>query len=109
MRSRHVHRNERSRSPEYAEGRLRFQVGQQCRLHGRRAARARLARGGTRDPTQHIVTGDWSAWETAMLAETGTRIELPAEIGGEKPVEYDAVPDHKEHKKTLGIPTKKPQ
>jgi hypothetical protein len=59
--------------------------------------------------TQHVVTGDWSAWEKAMLAETGTRIELPAEIGGEKPVESDAVPDHKDHKKPLGIPAKKAQ
>lgn len=59
--------------------------------------------------TQHVVTGDWSAWEKAMLAETGTRIELPAETGSEKPVETDAVPDHKEHKKTLGIPAKNPQ
>ena len=59
--------------------------------------------------TQHVVTGDWSAWEKAMLAETGTRIELPAETGSEKPVESDAVPDHKEHKKTLGIPAKNPQ
>ena len=59
--------------------------------------------------TQHVVTGDWSAWEKAMLAETGTRIELPAEIGGEKPAESNAVPDHKEHKKTLGIPAKNPQ
>lgn len=59
--------------------------------------------------TQHIVTGDWSAWEKAMFAETGTRIELPAEIGGEKAVENDALPDHKEHKKTLGIPAKKSQ
>lgn len=59
--------------------------------------------------TQHVVSGDWLAWEKAMLAETGTHIELPAEIGGEKPVESDAIPDHKEHKKTLGIPAKKPQ
>jgi len=58
--------------------------------------------------TQHVVTGDWPAWEKAMLAETGTRIELPAEIGGEKPAESNAVPDHKEHKKTLGIPAKNP-
>lgn len=43
--------------------------------------------------TQHVVTGDWSAWEKTMLAETGMRIELPAEIGGENPVESDAVPD----------------
>ena len=59
--------------------------------------------------TQHVVTGDWPAWEKAMLAETGTRIELPAEIGGEKPVESDAVPANKEHTKTLGIPAKKLQ
>ena len=59
--------------------------------------------------TQHVVTGDWPAWEKAMLAETGTCIKLPAEIGGEKPVESDAVPAHKEHTKTLGVPAKKPQ
>lgn len=59
--------------------------------------------------TQHVVTGDWSAWETTMLAETGTRIELPAEIGDEKSVEGNAEPDHKEHKKNLGIPAQKPQ
>jgi hypothetical protein len=49
--------------------------------------------------TQHVVTGDWLAWEKATLAETGTRIELP---GG------DTVPEGKEHKKTLQIPAKKP-
>lgn len=59
--------------------------------------------------TQHVVTGDWSAWENTMLAETGTRIELPAEIGDEKPAEGNAEPDHKEHKKILGIPAKKTQ
>ncbi|MYM75461.1 hypothetical protein GTP56_25150 [Duganella sp. FT134W] len=59
--------------------------------------------------TQHVITGDWSAWETTMLAETGTRIALPAEIGDEKTVEGNAEPDHKEHKKNLGIPAKKPQ
>jgi hypothetical protein len=59
--------------------------------------------------TQHVVIGDWSLWEQTMLSETGTRIELPAEIGNEKPVEYDAVPDHKEHKKTPEVPAKKPQ
>ena len=59
--------------------------------------------------TQHVVTGDWAAWEKTMLAETGTRIELPADIGSEKQVESDAVPDHKEHKKTLEIPAKKSQ
>jgi len=59
--------------------------------------------------TQHVVTGNWSSWERTMLAETGTRIELPAEIGDEKPVGSDAVPDQKEHKKTLEILTKKPE
>jgi hypothetical protein len=44
-----------------------------------------------------------------MIAETGTLIELPAEIGGENAVEPDPEPDHKEHKKTLGLPGKKPQ
>ena len=59
--------------------------------------------------TQHVVTGDWLAWEKATLAETGTRIELPAEIGGEKPGGGDTVPEGKEHKRTLQIPDKKPQ
>lgn len=59
--------------------------------------------------TQHVVIGDWPLWEKTMLSETGTRIELPAEIGDEKLVESDAVPDHKEHKKTLQIPAKRPQ
>jgi hypothetical protein len=59
--------------------------------------------------TQHVVTGDWLAWEKATLAETGTRIELPAEFGGEKPSSGDTVSEEKEHKKTLQIPAKKPQ
>ena len=59
--------------------------------------------------TQHVVTGDWLAWEKATLAETGTRIELPADVGGEKPVGSDTVQEGKEHKKTLEIPAKKPQ
>lgn len=59
--------------------------------------------------TQHVVIGDWPLWEKTMLSETGTRIELPAEISDEKLVESDVVPDHKEHKKTLEIPVKKTQ
>jgi hypothetical protein len=59
--------------------------------------------------TQHVVTGDWPLWEKTMLAEMGTRIDLPPEIGGEKPVGSDAVPDHKEHSKALDIRVKKPQ
>lgn len=59
--------------------------------------------------TQHVVTGDWSLWEKTMLAETGTRIELPTEIGGEIPAGSVAAPDHKEQRKTLEIPVKKAQ
>jgi hypothetical protein len=59
--------------------------------------------------TQHVVIGDWSAWETTMLAEIGTRIELQSETGDEKSIEGNAEPDHKEHKKNLGIPAQKPQ
>lgn len=59
--------------------------------------------------TQHVVTGDWPLWEKTMLAETGTRIELPSEIGGEIPAGTVAAPDHKDHRKTLEIPAKKAQ
>ena len=57
--------------------------------------------------TQHVVTGDWPLWEKTMLAETGTRIELPTQIGGEILAGSVAVPDDKEHRKTLEIPIKK--
>jgi len=59
--------------------------------------------------TQHIVTGDWPLWEKTMLADTGTRIELPAEPGDEKLVGSDTVLRDKEHRKTLEIPAKKAQ
>ena len=59
--------------------------------------------------TQHVVTSDWPLWEKTMLAETGTRIELPAEIGDEIPAGSVAAPDHKDHRKTLEIPAKKAQ
>ena len=59
--------------------------------------------------TQHVVTGDWPFWEKNMLAETGTRIELPAEPGDEKPVGSDTILRDKEHRKTLEIPARKPQ
>jgi hypothetical protein len=57
--------------------------------------------------TQHQVSGDWAAWKEAMLAETGTVIELGSKTGNEKPAERAALPDHKEHKKTLTLPRKK--
>jgi len=59
--------------------------------------------------TQHVVTGDWSSWKRTMLAETGTRIELPAENGGEKPIVSDTVQEDKQHKKAIETPAKKPQ
>lgn len=59
--------------------------------------------------TQHVVTGDWSSWEQTMLAETGTRIELPAENGGEKPAVSDTAQQGKQNKKTLEIPAEMPQ
>jgi len=59
--------------------------------------------------TQHVVTGDWPLWEKTMLAETGTRIELPTVISGEIPAGSVAVPDHKDHRKTLESPGKKAQ
>lgn len=59
--------------------------------------------------SKHIVAGDWDAWQKKMIAEAGTLIELPADVDDEKQAEADPVPDHKEHKKTLGIPAKKPQ
>lgn len=59
--------------------------------------------------TQHVVIGDWPAWEKAILAEIGTRIELPAEIGAEKLADGNTVSEGKGHKKTLEVPAKKPQ
>lgn len=58
---------------------------------------------------QHVMVGDWPAWQQKMLAETGTPIELPAEINAEKLVEAAPAAGHKEHKQTLGIPAKKSQ
>jgi hypothetical protein len=59
--------------------------------------------------SKHIVAGDWDAWRKEMIAEPGTLIELPADADDEKQAEPDRLPDHKEHKKTLGIPAKKLQ
>ena len=59
--------------------------------------------------SKHIVAGDWDAWRKKMSAEAGTLIELPADADDEKQAETEPLPDHKEHKKTLGIPSKKPQ
>jgi hypothetical protein len=58
---------------------------------------------------QHVVTGDWPLWEKAMLAETGTRIEVSTEIGDQIPAVIVTVLNHKDHRKTLEIPVKKAQ
>jgi hypothetical protein len=59
--------------------------------------------------SKHIVAGDWDAWRKKMVAEAGALIELPADADDEKHAQRDPLPDHKENKKTLGIPAKKPQ
>lgn len=57
--------------------------------------------------TQHVISGDWSAWKTSLLSEPGTRIESDAIKPAEKQVEADPVADHTERKKTLSLPRKK--
>lgn len=57
--------------------------------------------------SKHIVAGDWDAWRKKMIAEAGTLIELPADVGDEKQAQSNPLPDHKEHRKTLEIPAKK--
>lgn len=57
--------------------------------------------------TLHVRHGDMATWKKAMLSEPGTLIAPSVEKGGEKQGESAALPDHKEHKKTLAIPTKK--
>src|SRR5471030_187606 len=57
--------------------------------------------------TQHVRHGDMATWKKEMLAEPGTLIATSVEKGGEKQGESAALPDHKEPKKTLAIPTKK--
>lgn len=57
--------------------------------------------------TQHVVVGDWPAWHQKMLTQTGTPIELPAEIGDEKLVDGVPIEGHKEDKQTLVAPGKK--
>lgn len=59
--------------------------------------------------SKHIVSGDWDAWRKKMIAEAGTLIALPADPDDENQAQSVPVPDHKEHKKTLRIPPKKPQ
>lgn len=59
--------------------------------------------------SKHIVAGDWNEWRKKMIAATGSLIELPANVDdGEQP-QSDPLPDHKEQRKTLGIPAQKLQ
>lgn len=56
---------------------------------------------------QHVRSGDWTAWKKSMLDEAGKMIEIGIKYAEKKPLETAPVPEHKEHKKTLVIPTKK--
>lgn len=57
--------------------------------------------------SQHIVSGDWTAWKSASLSEAGTMIEIDAIKPAERQAEGDTVADHTERKKTLSLPRKK--
>ena len=57
--------------------------------------------------TQHVRSGDWSAWKNAMLAEAGKLIEVGIKDADKKPLETAPVPEHKEQAKTLSLPRKK--
>lgn len=57
--------------------------------------------------TQHIRSGDWTAWKKSTLAEAGKRIEIGIKDADQNSLEVKPVPDHKEHKKTLALPRKK--
>lgn len=58
---------------------------------------------------KHIIAGDWDAWRKKMIAAAGSLIELPADVDDGEQTQSDPSPDHKEHRKTLGISAKKPQ
>lgn len=57
--------------------------------------------------TQHVQSGDWTAWKKSILAEAGKLIEVGIKDAAKKPLETAPVPEHKEHKKTLSLPRKK--
>lgn len=59
--------------------------------------------------SKHIVAGDWGEWRNKMITAAGSLIELPADVDDGEQAQSDPSPDHKEHRKTLGIPAKKPQ
>lgn len=57
--------------------------------------------------TQHVRSGDWSAWKNAMLAEAGKLIEVGITDADKKPLETAQAPEQKEQAKTLSLPRKK--
>lgn len=56
--------------------------------------------------TQHVRTGDWSAWKKAMLAEAGKLIEVGIADADKNPLEKASVPEQKKQAKTLSFPRK---
>lgn len=66
-----------------------------------------LLAGAPEAETQHVRSGDWTAWKNAMLAEAGKLIEVDIKNADKNPLEIAPVPEHKEHKKTLSLPRKK--
>lgn len=57
--------------------------------------------------TQHVRSGDWSAWKKAMFAEPGKLIEIGIKDTDKKSLETAPIADHREHSKTLTVPRKK--
>lgn len=44
--------------------------------------------------SQHVQSGDWTAWKIAMLAQTGKRIEVGSKDFEKKSTEAEPVPEH---------------
>lgn len=57
--------------------------------------------------TQHVRSGDWSAWKKVMLAEAGKLIEIGIKDADIKPLKTEPFSDHSGHMKTLSLPRKK--
>ncbi|MDN4059825.1 hypothetical protein QPK31_16490 [Massilia sp. YIM B02769] len=54
--------------------------------------------------SQHVQSGDWTAWKKTMLAQPGQLIEVGSKDSEKKSRETEPVP---EHKKTMSLPRKK--
>jgi hypothetical protein len=57
--------------------------------------------------SQHVQSGDWTAWKKTMLAQTGKLIEVGSKDSEKRSSETEPVPEHKDHKKTMSLPRKK--